>query len=150
MAFDLKKLTSMVAKATSTKGGNYVQPGKGVLVLKKVVHTDGHKGPHFIIEATVESSIKTDPNFEPNPPGADVSLVYPLTGDKAAISANSIRNYCEALEGKEGLSNDEIATLIDPENNETLKGVKFGYSAVQKIGQKTGKPYTQVTFSHIG
>ena len=151
----LKEIAAQVKAAKTTGGGNFIKPGKGVLIVREIKLQDGFKGRSFIAEFLVESSTATEAGKEPNAPGSSVSKIEKLTGkpDHVQSALGRVKAFLIACTGQleADLTEDEMGTAFDEalDHPESVVGTRVGYETFQVVTKETKTEITAVKWIPI-
>jgi hypothetical protein len=151
----LREIAADVKAAKTAGGGNYIKPGKGVLIVREIKLQKGFKGKSFIAEFLVESSQATDAGKEPNSPGSSCSKIEMLTGKQEHVDSalGRIKALLIACSGfaEAALTADEMNAAFDEalDHPESVIGTRVGYETYQVVTRDTQKEITAVKWIPI-
>jgi hypothetical protein len=164
-----KEIFLKIGRAQSTKGGNRITQGSGVMIIEAIKHfVSDQSGDNFVFEFYVKES-KDVPNAvdrdtgkpeHANPVGSKCSQVFQPNNPEAKSAAGNLKYLVETLDGETYANPVDFAALLgslvneDPADGDVnpARGYEIGYTTyIKKItkGKNAGKMGTFVNWSHI-
>jgi hypothetical protein len=146
-----------IAAASATKNGNNLRDGKYRLRIERFVLNTGHNGTCFIPEFRVMEAQKTEPDVEPNQPGATVSCVWNVS--KHSSAPGNVKGFLLAVFGlnEASVPPDKMRELTAAAvgADQPLRGMEIDCTTIRRVNQGKENPanrgmvMTLPTWQHV-
>jgi hypothetical protein len=152
----MQDLMDKIGASNSTAGGNYIQPGYGVLIVDKQFPKDGHKGLSYIAEFVVkESHDIPGSDRHANAVGSSCVSIQKIGPGKHQMTfMGNVKAMIEGICGE--YPSKEVRAAItnqDPSKcdgvTQALRGTLVGYETYQKTSASSGEEMTLVRWHTI-